>query len=192
MGAFGPDPRWELSLPENLPVYEISDIGFDDMGAVVLAQRGPRKLAYDFSQMAEVGRAEVVRFVLESPKDDPDTPSIWVKDGAPYAVGFADTLSNTTGGIAFGPGYDAKGRLDFSQCSGTLWTTGESLRRDPALTKGGSLLVDGVQAQPAALIRDQNTPPWISYSSDYDRKYPTESRVGYLGDGVVYGCAGGG
>ncbi len=195
-GAFAADARWELTLPEPLPAYEISDIGFDDAGAVVLAQRGPRALAYDFSKTAEVGRAEVARFVLEAPQDDPATPSIWVAGAAPYAVGFADTLSNTTGGLAFGPGYDAAGRLDFTQCTGTLWTTGENLRRDPALadplSKGGSLVVDGVQAQPSALTRDQNTPPWISYSIDYDGKYISDAHSGYLGDVVIYGCAGGG
>ncbi len=195
-GAFAADARWELTLPEPMPAYEISDIGFDETGAVVLAQRGPRALSYDFTKLAEVGRAEVARFVLEAPQDDPSTPSIWMPEAAPYAVGFADALSNTTGGLAFGPGYDEAGRLDFSQCTGTLWTTGENLRRDPALqgplSKGGSLVVDGIQAQPTALTRDQNTPPWISYSLDYDRKYQSDSRVGYIGDVVIYGCASGG
>jgi hypothetical protein len=184
-----------LTLADSLQPHEISDIGFAPDGAMVLAQRGPRQPSYDFTEFAEVGRSEVVRYVREAPQDDPTTPSVWVPEPARYAVGFAEDETNTTGGLAFGPGYDVDGFLDFRQCRSTLWTTGEGLRDEAALEAqlrpGGQLRVDGAQAQPVDLVRDENSPPWISYQLDYDSSYPDEQQTGYLGDVAVLGCDGG-
>lgn len=193
-GAFADDPRWELTLADALPGYEVSDIGFAADGAMVLAQRGPRAPKYDFTEMAEVGQAEVVRYVREAPEDDPDTASVWVAVPLTYAVGFADRGANATGGLAFGPAYDAEGFLDYTQCRSTLWTTGENLRHSnlPELARdlmpGGQLRVDGVQAQPIGVWRDLNTPPWVSYAHDRDGTYPEKPQVGFTGDVAVLGC----
>lgn len=193
-GDFLNDPRWELTLAESAPALEISDIGFAPDGAMVLAQRGQRTPSYDFTALADVGQAQVLRYVYESPEDDPATSSVWVEEPEVMAVGFLADATNGTGGLAFGPGYDAEGFLDFTQCRGTLWTTGETLRLNDqlatALEPGGMLQIDGVQAQPSTLIRAENTPPWLSYHHDYDGGFPKEKRHSYLGDIAVLGCNG--
>ena len=192
-GNFEDDPRWELT-PEDGLGLEISDMGFAPDGALILAQRGNRSPSFDYASFAAVGDAQVMRFVRETPKDDPATPSIWEAKNDRYAVGFADKEDNTNGGLAFGPGYDEQGFLDFTQCRGTLWTTGERLRDEADLTQyllpGGKLRVDGVMAQPVALHRDDNSPPWISYSTDFDQTYPEPMQSGHIGDVVVLGCEG--
>lgn len=193
-GAFLTDPRWELSLAKALPGFEISDMGFAPDGAMVLAQRGPRTPKEDFSEVAQVGEAQVLRFVRETPKDDPLTPSVWVAEPQVYRVGFAGQENNTTGGIAFGPSYDAEGFLDYDQCRGTLWTTGEALRDAPDLATrlmpGGQMRVAGAMAQPAALPGDENAPPWFSYAHDRDGVYPERAQTGFAGDVAVLGCDG--
>jgi hypothetical protein len=96
--------------------------------------------------------------------------------------------------LAFGPGYDARGDLDFSQCRGAIWTSGENLRNAASLKKellpGGNLRVDGAMAQPSALLHDENSPPWISYSTDFNREYPKQALFGQIGDVAVLGCDG--
>ncbi len=193
-GAFLNDPRWELTLAEGAALLDISDIGFAPDGALVLAQRGRRAPSYDFASLVEVGQAQVLRYVRESPKDDPTTPSVWVEVPDVVAVGFAPDAANGSGGLAFGPGYDAEGFLDFTQCRGTLWTTGEALRQNSelaiALQPGGMLQIDGAQAQPAILTHAQNTPPWLSYQIDFDGDFPLGKQQGYMGDVAVLGCNG--
>jgi hypothetical protein len=109
-------------------------------------------------------------------------------------VGFADAQTNANGGLAFGPGYDEDGFLDFSQCRGTIWTTGENLRNEVSLKKallpGGNLQVDGTQAQPSSLLSGENTPPWISYSTDFNQDYAKPDLQGQIGDVAVLGCDG--
>jgi hypothetical protein len=193
-GAFAKDPRWELTLADALPGHEISDIGFAADGAMVLAQRGPRGPKYDFTEWAGVGEAEVIRYSREAPKDDPLTPSVWFGGPETYAIGFAGKGANSTGGIAFGPAYDADGFLDFTQCRGTLWATGESLRDAPDLAKnlmpGGQMPVAGVFAQPVSMTRGDNSPPWFSYAHDRDGVYPDRVQQAFVGDVVVLGCDG--
>lgn len=191
-GAFADDPRWELTLSDSLPGFEISDIGFAPDGAMILAQRGPRAPKYDFTEQVQVGQAEVIRYVREAPKDDPTTPSVWVPEPETYTIGFAGQGKNTTGGIALGPAYDSEGFLDFTQCHGTLWTTGESLRDAPELAKdlmsGGQMRVSGVLAQPVSLTRKDNSPPWFSYANDRDGVYADKIEMGFTGDVAVLGC----
>jgi hypothetical protein len=187
------DARWELTPNDDLGL-EISDLGFAPDGALVLAKRGNRYPSFDYSTFAKVGEAEVMRFVREAPGDDPATPSIWETQNDRYDVGFADKGNNTTGGLAFGPGYDEEGFLDFTQCRGTLWATGERLRDEAELSQellpGGMLRVDGAMAQPVVLHRDDNSPPWISYSTDFNLTYPKAAQSGHIGDVVVLGCDG--
>jgi len=99
------------------------------------------------------------------------------------------------GGLDLGPGYDARGRLDWRNCSGTLWTTGQELRVNAdladALGRGGMLQVDGVQGVPRLYPVADNTPPWFSYFVDYDGETPELDRSGHIGDIEVLGCHGG-
>jgi hypothetical protein len=184
-GGFTPDSRRELGLDEARPAYEISDIGFAPDGAMLLAQRGPRAPSFDYSQFTQGGSAEVLRYA-------PDAAQGWAPVSDHYAVGFAGALTNTSGGLALGPGYDARGQLDYSDCAATLWTSGENLRGAEALatelTAGGRLGVDGAQAQPLSRTYDQNAPPWISYALDFDATYPETARGGEIGDVAIWGC----
>ncbi len=186
-GGFSPDARWELTLDPARPEFEISDMGFSADGALLLAQRGPRAPAFDFSSFTQEGTAEVLRYTRIA------APALgWSAAADHYAVGFADKLTNTTGGLALGPAYDALGRLDGGDCTGTLWTSGENLRNSgpyaAQLTAGGMLGVDGAQAQPLRLLYDQNAPPWVSYQTDFDAIYPTDPQTGHIGDVAVLGC----
>ncbi len=190
--------RWELTLPEDLPRSEVSDIAFSARGEMLLAQRGPRKGAFDYKQLAKAGEAAIIRFVLEDPKDPAAklTPSDWIWMENSYDTGFAMQGRAGTGGLALGPGYDGRGRTDMRSCRDTLWTTGEELRNrsdlEKALKPGGALPVDGLQAQPVDLRQEYNSPPWVSYFLDQDKSYPQDQRSGWMGDVEVLGCRGGG
>ncbi len=190
--------RWELTLPEQLPLSEVSDITFTTRGEMLLAQRGQRKGSFDYKQMATAGEAAIVRFVPEDPEDPASkkTPSDWVWMENSYDTGFAMQGRANTGGLALGPGYDGRGHVDMSTCRGTLWTTGENLRNradlETALRPGGALSVDGLMAQPVDLRQEYNSPPWVSYFLDQDKSYPQEARAGWMGDVEILGCRGGG
>lgn len=192
-GAFLYDARWELSLPDDAPDFEISDITFAPDGSIVLAQRGDVVGSFDFTRLAKPRRARVMRFTLEKP-DDPATQSRWMPKPREYAVGFDGQNDNGVGGLALGPGYKEDGRLDWKSCKGTLWTSGDGLRKhselSDALAPGGELSVDGSQAQPLGLSKEHNAPPWMSYFLDYDGQYPTERRAGHVGDVEILGCHG--
>lgn len=192
-GDFLKDSRWELTIGAPLPGHEISDMVFDSAGGLVLAQRGKPTPDFGFEEFARQGRAEVLRYVRETP-DDPDTASVWVETPRSLPVGFAGNETNTTGGVDIGPAYDGRGNWDFTRCGGTLWTTGEQLRNRPdlkaSLEINGELLVDGVQAQPAFLSEIEATPPWQTYHFDYDGAYPTKELPGHIGDVEVLGCLG--
>lgn len=87
-GAFVDDARWELTVSDQHPDFDISDIVFTLNGAVILAQRGHQTARFDFAEMAEPLKAEVLKFVREAPEDDPDTPSIWYSEPEMRPVGF--------------------------------------------------------------------------------------------------------
>lgn len=192
-GAFLDDARWELTVDK--PAEEISDMVFTGDGAMVLAQRGERIGAFDHEKLTRARRAKVLRYVLEAPEDDLDTPSVWVPQPVPYPVGFLGDNSNALGGVDVGPLYDEVGNWDADYCAATLWTTGEALRNEPrlktALELGGELRVDGVQAQPVIMNRTGNLPPWESYFADYDQRYDGPRVTGHVGDVEVLGCRGG-
>lgn len=195
-GDFLEDARWELNVEDRFGENEISDLAFASDGSLLLAQRGETLGSYDFSALVKSGKSRILRYSLENP-DDANTRSRWV-EAAPmrHAVGFSGSSDNASGGLALGPGYDEEGKLDWRQCSSTLWTSGEALRKNrdmiTALSAGGSLFVDGLQAQPLGLPSDMNMPPWISYFFDYDGKLPDSSKIltGHIGDVEVLGCHG--
>lgn len=112
-GAFADDPRWELTLSDNLSGFEISDIGFAPDGAMVLAQRGPRTPKYDFTEQVQVGQADVIRYVREAPKDDPVS--------FPVMVG----CSNSPGSLGLDNLQDGEAKPFWTYIPNTTCTVGE-------------------------------------------------------------------
>ena len=117
-GAFAGDPRWELTVDaeEDLAV---TDIAFDSKGFMYLAQRGETENRFDYSQFADSGDGEVLRYWRESP-DDPATESIWVPVPQEYAIGFPEGHRQSAGGIDLQYGYDSQGNFNTNACSDTL------------------------------------------------------------------------
>ncbi|WP_281985584.1 hypothetical protein [Thalassorhabdomicrobium marinisediminis] len=174
----------------------MSAIVFTPQGAMILAQRGSWEARRDYGRTVADTKAEVLRYVYESPEDNPETPSVWFEDPTVLPVGFEEGSRNGLGGIDLGPGYDARGRFDWRSCSGTLWTTGQDLRVNAdlseTLTAGGRFEVDGVQGVPRLYPVAQNTPPWFSYFVNFDGTQPEagDDVSGRIGDVEVLGCHG--
>ncbi len=183
-GSFANDPRWELDVPAQAGSLPVSDLAFSQAGAMILAQRATIAGAYDYSAFTQAGDPRVLRAWLKGP-NDPPSPGRWKPALEEYAVGFAGEYRNTNGGVALGYGYDRSGALSTASCGDTLWTTGQHLRDNPALRSrlepGGPLLVNGLQASPANLVRDANAPPALSYFIDYDGKFDDAHAAGHMG-----------
>lgn len=195
-GSFGNDPRWEFDVAAPASTNPVSDILFDSLGRIVLAQRGAQRASYDYSVFAAPSVSSVLRFRREFP-DDPTTPGTWVPVPEDYAIGFRPDERNTNGGIALGYGYDQSGHVRNGACNEYLWTTGESLRDNPALTaqliNGGPLFVHGLQGNHRDLVRPANDPPFDSYFTDYDSLYADPANQGHIGDVEIWQpCASGG
>ncbi len=187
-GAFDSDPRWELTVDaeEDLPV---TDIAFDGKGLMYLAQRGEIENRFDYSQIADSGDGEVLRYWRESP-DDPATESIWIPVPQEYAIGFPEGHRQSAGGIDLQYGYDNQGNFNRNACSDTLVATGDRLRDNPALAEqlgaGGPLAVHGVQINSTALVRPKNEPPFGSWFVDFDGFFEDPEVEGHVGDVEVW------
>jgi hypothetical protein len=194
-GTFSDDARWELDVTGLPSSNEVSNIVFDNQGRMILAQRGPQVGSYDYSVFAEPQTSSVVRYAREVP-DDINTPSVWVETPDSYAIGFRPDGQNATGGIALGYAYDAKNRDFGGACGAFLWSTGDSLRDNPALATrlaaGGPAVVHGLQGNDRDLVRPQNDPPNASYFTDYDGQYDDGANQGHVGDVEIWQqCDGG-
>jgi hypothetical protein len=175
-GKFLDGAQWEIDVPEKPKALPITDMLFTHKGALVLAQRGEVTSTYDYAGLGAQGKARVYRYWLESPEDDPATPSRWIAEPEEHAVGFEKNNRQTSGGLALNHGYTPEGYLDTSVCEASLWTTGDDLRQSEvaelvtALTPGGPLKMDGLQGMPAGPVKQyekgNNTPPWASYMLD--------------------------
>lgn len=187
-GSFAGDPRWELTVDadDDLPV---TDIAFDNQGFMYLAQRGETENRYDYSQFADSGDGEVLRYWRESP-DDPATESIWVPVPQSYAIGFPPGHRQSAGGIDLQYGYDAQGNFNTNACAATLVATGDKLRDNPTLQEqlaaGGPLAVHGVQINSTTLVRPQNEPPFASWFVDFDGFFEDPEVEGHVGDVEVW------
>jgi hypothetical protein len=183
-GGFAADARWELDVPAQPGPYPVSDIAFAQSGAMILAQRAPVAGSYDYSAFTRPGEPRVLRYWPKDPRDPP-SPGQWKPIPEEYAIGFAGTYRNTDGGVALGYGYGPDGMLSSGACEASLWSTGQNLRNNPALRSqlepGGPLVVNGLQASPADLVRSANTPPTISYFIDYDGKFDDAPASGNMG-----------
>jgi hypothetical protein len=215
-GKFAGDAIWEIDVPKKPKNLPVTDMAFTQQGAMILAQRGEISSTYDYANFAALGKSRTYRYWLESPKDDPATPSRWIAEPEEYAVGFDDQNRNADGGIALNYGYDTQGRIDFSQCEASLWSTGDNLRQSDdvklahALLPGGPLFIDGLQGIPAGPVNQDpplknNQPPWASYMLDVtvantDQTLETDdplqwsdvTTTGWMGDVAIYHpCDGG-
>jgi len=188
-GSFAGDPRWELDVKGLPSTNEIANIVFDPEGRMILAQRGPQVGSYDYSVFAEPKTSSVVRYTREVP-DDPATPGTWVETPESYAIGFRPDGNNTSGGIALGYGYDAKTQQIDGTCSAYLWTTGDSLRDDPAMTPplDPPAQVHGLQGNDRTLVRPADDPPASAYFTDYDGNTGDDQaqNQGHVGDVEIW------
>ncbi|MER8895104.1 hypothetical protein [Mesorhizobium sp. M0676] len=187
-GSFAGDPRWELTVKADKD-YAVTDIAFDNQGFMYLAQRGPVENRYDYSQFADSGKGEVIRYWRENP-DDPATESVWVEEPQEYAVGFPQGNRQSAGGLDLQYGYDADGNLDTGVCTDTLVNTGDKLRDNPTLADqlaaGGPLAVHGVQITPTPLVKPANVPPFGSWFVDFDGYFEDPEVEGHVGDVEVW------
>ena len=187
-GAFAGDPRWELTVEADKDLA-VTDIAFDTRGFMYLAQRGEIENRFDYSQFADSGKAEVIRYWRESP-DDPATESIWVPVPQEYAIGFPPDNRQSAGGVDLQYGYDSQGYFNRNACSATLVATGDKLRDNPELADqlfaGGPLAVNGVQINASSLVKPQNVPPFSSWFVDFDSFYEDPEVEGHVGDVEVW------
>jgi len=183
-GSFGADARLEIEVAAQPAPYPVSDIAFSQSGAMILAQRAAIAASYDYSAFTKPGEPRVLRYWLKD-ANDPPSPGLWKPMPEEYAVGFAGSYRNTDGGVAFGYGYGQDGTLSGTACEAALWTTGQSLRNNPALRgqlePGGPLVVNGLQGSPADMVRGANEPPATSYFVDYDDKFVDARASGHIG-----------
>ncbi|MDR3476286.1 MAG: hypothetical protein P4M09_31980 [Devosia sp.] len=194
-GTFAGDARWELDVTGLPSSNEITNIVFDPEGRMILAQRGPQVDSYDYSVFAEPKTSQVIRYTHEVP-DDPSTPSTWVETPDSYAIGFRPDGNNASGGIALGYGYDPGTQSIGGACSTYLWSTGDSLRDDPAMSPPlvPPAQVHGLQGNDRSLVRPQNDPPTNSYFTDYDGNTGDDQaqNQGHVGDVEIWQkCEGG-
>jgi hypothetical protein len=212
-GAILGDARWEVDVPTKPNKLPVTDMLFTSQGAMVLAQRGNVESTYDYANFADPGRARVYRYWLETPEDDPATPSRWIPEPEEYAVGFEDENRATNGGIALNHGYTREGFIDRNVCEASIFTTADNLRRNDTLKDnllpGGPMVIDGLQGMPTGPVKQyppekNNTPPWISYmvdteSTNTDQTLKTDDPLqwsdittqGWIGDvAILRGCGG--
>jgi|GEM_PF-1070517 len=186
------DPRWELTVTQEHQGFDVSDIVFSPSGAMILAQRPAVATAYDYKTFTTDTQAKVLRYVYESPKDDPETPSVWYEQPEVLPVGFKGDHNNGLGGIDLGPSYDDKGRIDWRRCNGSLLSTGQNLRNNKnlqdSLLKGGKLRLDGIQIAPRAIRAADNAPPWLSFLQDFNGEPHGVEVTGHVGDVEVLDC----
>ena len=173
-GDFANDARVEIqTVPGGKPV---SDILFTPHGKMVLAQRGGNKGSQNYSEFHTPKDNSVLRYSR-------DETGMWVQIPEDYAIGFPVDHKNASGGVAL-------------TCEGTLWSTGDALRNDPAqaasLIPGGPLVVHGLQGNKMSLVRPFNAPPRASWFVDYDNQFADPEKAGHVGDVEVYrNCPGG-
>ena len=143
---------------------------------MVVAQRGGIFGSHDYSAYHQPKQNRVLRYQR-------DLDGNWIQEPDEYAIGFPVDHRNASGGVGLA-------------CDGTLWSTGDALRNDPALAgqlaAGGPLVVNGLQGNAKSLVRPFNVPPWSSWFIDYKGQPAGETDTGHVGDVEVYRkCSGG-
>ncbi|MGI9352684.1 MAG: hypothetical protein ACR2O3_14055 [Rhizobiaceae bacterium] len=168
-GSFAGDAKLEFNITGLISTGPVTDMLFDGSGRIYLAQRGPQKASFNFSEFAEPNRASVLRFVPSSTVEN-----AWEPDPDYYAIGMPSDHDASNGGISTSA--DKAGK-----CSGTLWTTGGRLVSNSGLPETPAD-VHGLQGNSIALIRPENVPPVASYFVDYDSQFEDSYKAGHMGD----------
>ncbi len=168
-GSFAGDAQIEIrKVPGGMPV---TDILFTPRGRMILAQRGGLLGGADFRQFHTPAVNRVLRY-----RQTPD--GRWVQQEEEYAIGFPPDHKNASGGVAL-------------SCEGVLWSTGDSLRDDPAIVTG-ERIIHGLQGNDEPLVRPRNVPPWASWFIDYDGRFADPDKAGHVGDvEIARNCKGG-
>lgn len=180
-GAFASDPRRELRLGDAGPEdgLPITSILFDSAGRMTVAQRGRLRNPFDYTRFAEPNQARVLRFARSGAGGG------WVPEPQEYAIGFAESYRQTTGGISLAFARREDGSIDLGRCEANLVATGDALRDNPSfapqLKAGGPSIVHGVQIVPADRVRPANEPPLESTFVDFDGSYDDASLRGQVG-----------
>jgi hypothetical protein len=166
----GSDVRLEIVLPalgeDAETARAVSDIAISQDGVMLIAERGGvrnRGLSAP-DPFAVPHSSRVLRYVLND-------AGLW-EPGDRYDIGFNDRKdvgqpfirANAAGGVDFGFGYDAEGRLDTSKPDAFVWATGDALCSpdgacfDPASgARTDTSQVHGLQGVPVEL-RDEVSP----------------------------------
>jgi len=168
-GSFAGDAQIEIQqVPGGMPV---TDILFTPRGRMILAQRGGLLGGADFKKFHTPAANRVLRY-----RQTPD--GRWVQQEEEYAIGFRPDHKNASGGVAL-------------SCEGVLWSTGDSLRDDPAIVTG-ERIVHGLQGNDEPLVRPRNVPPWASWFIDHDGQFGDADKAGHVGDvEIARNCKGG-
>jgi len=168
-GSFSGDARVEIEAVEG--GKPVSDILFTPQGRMIVAQRGGVQNTVDYSLYHVPSDNRVLRYSR-------DETGKWIQQGDEYAIGFPADHKQASGGVGL-------------TCDGTLWSTGDALRNDPAITGTGPYVVHGLQGNNMSLVRPLNVPPHSSWFVDYDNLFSDPEKAGHVGDVEVYrDCSG--
>jgi len=185
-GGFAGDARRELTVKADRD-HAVTDIAFDGVGRMYLAQRGPVENRYDFSTFADSGKAPALRYARRAPGDGGS--GAWVEDPQEYAVGFPPAHRQSAGGLDLQYDYDGQGEFG-GACAATLVVTGDRLRDNPALAgrlaAGGPAAVHGIQLSPADPVGPRTEPPFGSWFVDFDGGFDDPFVKGHVGDVEVW------
>ena len=168
-GSFSGDARVEIDAVDG--GKPVSDILFTPQGRMIVAQRGGFQSAADFTLFHVPSDNRVLRYSR-------DETGNWIQQGDEYAIGFPADHKQASGGVGLA-------------CDGTLWSTGDALRNEPAIAGIGPYAVHGLQGNNMSLVRPLNVPPHASWFVDYDNMFSDPEKAGHVGDVEVYrDCSG--
>ena len=183
-GSFLDDARLEIQVEGLAGPGPITDMLFDSSGRMYLAQRGKVKPSFNFSEFAEPGQSNVLRY-----RPVTSGQERWSVEPQSYAIGIPPDHNAANGGIALGYAHNDSAPDRFGACGQRLWSTGDRLvSSDPEGT--GAPDVHGLQGNAIAAVRPQNAPPQVAHFVDYDGFVGDATNAGHIGDVEVFAPCG--
>jgi len=196
-GSFNPaDVRLEIVVPafgaDEQTARAVSDIAISQDGVMLVAERGGiRNLGLETeAPFANPQASRVLRYVQSESGQ-------WVPDGR-HDVGFNDReligppfiRAGSAGGVDFGYGYNAAGRIDTTLPDGTAWMSGDALCSpegpcvDPADdSRTDTSQVHGLQGTPATAVDAVEPAGVLGPYPASGEPYPADAlRLSYLID----------